>query len=171
MNMKNESDYKFLCIKIVCGFNQRTLWTMLFINGIFCPCIAFYFCNGFKYLGHVCLKGIWKSALISPHLMWLSNLIGFMVPLLTWLSNLVDYWNEWRIFLLFAHYEIRSPLFKCFLLWIIMVLFLWVMMLVRLLAMLGWMQINQILCWSTLIYIYIYIYIFSLVISMTIESF
>jgi hypothetical protein len=51
------------------------------------------------------LEGNLKECIDSPHLMRLSNLIGFMVPLLTWLSNLVDYCNESRICLLFAHYE------------------------------------------------------------------
>ncbi len=72
--------------------------------------------------------------------------------------------NEESLFYLHTM-KITSPLFKCFLLWIIMVLFLWVMMLVRLLVMLGSTKINQILCQST------FIYIFSLVISMTIETF
>ncbi len=162
MNMKNESDYKFLCIKIVCGFNQRTLWTMLCINGIFCQCIAFYFCNGCKYLGHVCLKGIWKSALIPP--IWCDCQI--------WLGLWSLYWHGCQIWLIIVmnqesvYYlhtmKITSPLFKCFLLWIFIVPFLWVMMLVRLLVMLGRTKINQILCWST------FIYIFSLAISITI---
>lgn len=95
----------FLCIKIICGFNHWTLWTMLFINGIFHQCIGFYFCNGCKYLGHVCLKGIWKSALIPPIWCHCQIWLGLWSLLLTWLSNLFDYWNEWRISFLFAHYE------------------------------------------------------------------